>query len=1003
MKQDKYEIVRMLMMGLLLAPAIVMGAGKNAQGDLSDASAAVPASALKADPWVVPPQDEAEMKVRLAELRKEYAPYLRSLPAKADVRKRQSLNGAWWNKVEVEDSPDGVIPAAPDWFAVGLDEKAAGWETVTVPHWRWSTKRDKTQNFPWYPESKIVWYRKSFSAETPSAGKRVYLCFAGVDWAAEVWLNGKRLGQHSRYWEPFRFEVTGILKKENVLAVRVIDGPGFGEPICQWSVFPFSPADKLVGKKQEYVMGQRDTTVFNLGESTAGGSGYGIHREVTLETVDDKHVTQIFARGYSSTEKAKIAVETDAGSAGKLTMEIALIPENFEGGKTVTVSRKLEVAPGAGRQEFEIAMPRARWWWPLKPCLYRCRVKLQDGKRLLDVKDTLFGFREARLVSEEKPQAGLQDGQFVLNGQPVFLRGLNMPSNPNLAWYWGETDRLLDLILLSKAGNFNFVRTHQHIAFPEVLELFDRLGILSQQEQGTGMQKADHTPTMQKLAEVVAPMAKVLYNHPGVVFFSFMNETHANMTKPVEAVLKEDPERLMVPIAGAIFSLDNKTNAGQLVSDFHNYDVWYGGLYHLWETSTPRKPGRNGVKEDFNDSNPKPPASFFPVMTPNRMVFCGEFGGEALDNYETMLNYPSHWGKTPALTDDVVWGFPVNVGWPLNTEYGMRGKKAKNLSDYIQSSQIHQADLLTEATKGFRFSPKSVMGYCLFHFIDLTPANWPKSVFGYDLSPKKGFFAMAQLNQPVVPLYRLMDRGNALEIWVSNDLELALPQCSVEWQIRAGERVLSGSMKGDIPAIDAVCLGNIDLKELPEGSDLLDLTLELKDAKGRKVSHYQHEIYRNFELMERSKRDMQMRRCRARTWNKPNLALNKPVVATSADATHPATNVVDGNHVTVWQAAENQLPQSLTVDLGESVKLRGARIMWPGVETGKVTMEISEDQSAWKPIADKIEVASEQWAGKPNPQRMHYFSFESKGRYVRVTLTAVPEGAPVGVAEVELY
>ncbi len=46
-----------------------------------------------AKPHFMAPNNEAELKVRLEELREEYAPYLRSLPEKVDVRKKAFLNG----------------------------------------------------------------------------------------------------------------------------------------------------------------------------------------------------------------------------------------------------------------------------------------------------------------------------------------------------------------------------------------------------------------------------------------------------------------------------------------------------------------------------------------------------------------------------------------------------------------------------------------------------------------------------------------------------------------------------------------------------------------------------------------------------------------------------------------------------------------------------------------------------------------------------------------------
>ena len=53
-----------------------------------------------------------------------------------------------------------------------------------------------------------------------------------------MYLNGELLGSHRVYYEPFRFDVTGKLQEQNTLAVRVIDGRVYGEPMAYWGVFP---------------------------------------------------------------------------------------------------------------------------------------------------------------------------------------------------------------------------------------------------------------------------------------------------------------------------------------------------------------------------------------------------------------------------------------------------------------------------------------------------------------------------------------------------------------------------------------------------------------------------------------------------------------------------------------------------------------------------------------------------------------------------------------------
>lgn len=78
-----------------------------------------------------------------------------------------------------------------------------------------------------------VWYALSFDTPKGWGGKAVRLRFEAVDDEAEVWLNGKRLGLHTKegdadttWWEePFSFDATAALKPEgaNTLVVRVDD------------------------------------------------------------------------------------------------------------------------------------------------------------------------------------------------------------------------------------------------------------------------------------------------------------------------------------------------------------------------------------------------------------------------------------------------------------------------------------------------------------------------------------------------------------------------------------------------------------------------------------------------------------------------------------------------------------------------------------------------------------------------------------------------------------
>lgn len=81
----------------------------------------------------------------------------------------------------------------------------------------WNTQTDKL----YYYEG-TVWYRKTFDAPPAKKGERTFLYFGAVNYRADVYLNGKKLGVHVGGFTPFHYEITGKLKdKNNSLVVKV--------------------------------------------------------------------------------------------------------------------------------------------------------------------------------------------------------------------------------------------------------------------------------------------------------------------------------------------------------------------------------------------------------------------------------------------------------------------------------------------------------------------------------------------------------------------------------------------------------------------------------------------------------------------------------------------------------------------------------------------------------------------------------------------------------------
>ena len=82
----------------------------------------------------------------------------------------------------------------------------------------WNTQKEKL----FYYEG-TIWYKKSFNFIKSKIKNRVFLYFEAVNYQADVYLNGKKLGTHIGGFTPFNFEITNIVKKENNFLVVKVD------------------------------------------------------------------------------------------------------------------------------------------------------------------------------------------------------------------------------------------------------------------------------------------------------------------------------------------------------------------------------------------------------------------------------------------------------------------------------------------------------------------------------------------------------------------------------------------------------------------------------------------------------------------------------------------------------------------------------------------------------------------------------------------------------------
>lgn len=110
-----------------------------------------------------------------------------------------------------------------------------------------------------------------------------------------------------------------------------------------------------------------------------------------------------------------------------------------------------------------------------------------------------------------------------------------------------------------------------------------------------------------------------------------------------------------------------------------------------------------------------------------------------------------------------------------------------------------------------------------------------------------------------------------------------------------------------------------------------------------------------------------------------DIAKNKPVIADDFQARSDSNKAVDGDFSTAWTIDDDQLPQSITLDLGAASNLGGVRILWetPGVAY-RYCIETSSDKTTWKTVVNQT--------GNPLVDSQPDHRFRADARYVRVTL-----------------
>ena len=469
-----------------------------------------------------------------------------------------------------------TVDLADGWKFIKQDVKPDAaydsWESVSVPH-TWNAQDGQVYNKDGYYRGP-GWYAKELDIPAAWKGKRVFIRFEAASLVADVYLNGKQIGEHRGGFAAFCFELTSGIKfgGKNVLRVKV-DNTRFDD---------IAP---LTG----------DFTVFG-----------GLYRPVHLIATNGVCITPLdFASpGVYLTQKGVSAQEATLEVTAKLSYSMTTPVTGFFGGGTgpapITVQVDLlnaekqviktihsetkvafDKAPTDLQQTLTIPQPHL-WNGRKDPYLYQVQVKiLRDGK-VVDEVDQNLGLRTVEIT---------QDKGFLLNGEPYALHGVNRHQEvQDKGWAVSPADHERDMQLIYDVGA-TVLRLAHYQQSNYVHDLTDKNGMIVWQEIPLVNQiyggKAFADNAKQQLTEMI----KQGYNHPSLCMWGLYNEMGADWIKDpksisADALLTElhtlakklDTSRIIVAA-----SQSTEKWPMHSIPDWQGYNI-YPGWYPGWGT-----------------------------------------------------------------------------------------------------------------------------------------------------------------------------------------------------------------------------------------------------------------------------------------------------------------------------------------------------------------------------------------------------------------------------------
>ncbi len=384
-----------------------------------------------------------------------------------------------------------------------------------------------------------VWFKKSFDYLLKN-NNRLFLNFGAINYQADVYLNGTKLGTHLGGFTSFTYEISKIVKeKDNFLIIKVDN------------------------KRLKNAVPTTNTDWWNYG---------GITRDVNLIEEDKSFVEDYYF---------KINRENLTNVLGFIKLNQAIKNENVTikiPELNINFTKKII---DTNEVNFNFKSTKISYWSPENPKLYEVQILYNNHI----IKDKI-GFRSIET----------KEGKIYLNNKAIFLKGISMHEESARGGRGNSREDALRLLNWAKEMGCNFVRLAHYQHNENIIRLADEMGILVWEEIPVYWTIDFKNELTYKNAE--NQLHEMIFrdkNRASVIIWSMANETPVSEERTkfianlVKYTRKYDPSRLvsaalLIESKNGVNSINDPLGEYLDLVSFNQYLGWYVGKLEDAET-----------------------------------------------------------------------------------------------------------------------------------------------------------------------------------------------------------------------------------------------------------------------------------------------------------------------------------------------------------------------------------------------------------------------------------